>query len=287
MLWVTLSILTAISVAIRDVSVKFFKELQPLDIAAVELFWSLPALAIGSFLIPVPPLDATFWWNFFISIPLNVTAYILYLQSIKASPISLSVPFLSFTPLFMILTGFVALGETINLWGGLGIILIVLGSYILNLNKSKEGLFKPFSALFHEKGSWMMMIVAFLFAFAAVVGKKAMLHSSPLFFIYFFFLVFNITILIGLIVSRKINWHRLQHYKKKGIWLGSLLMIHISCHALAIVSATAVYMVAVKRSSILFSVLLSWIILKEGERKIRGMGTVFMFCGVLLITLLG
>lgn len=285
--WFILSILTALSVAIRDVSVKFFKDLQPLDVAAIELFWSLPALAVGFLLIPIPPLDTTFWWNFLISIPLNVAAYILYLHSIKASPISLSVPFLSFTPVFMIFTGFVTLGETINIWGGSGIVLIVLGSYILNLNKSKEGLFKPFTALIHEKGSWLMMIVAFLFAFAAVVGKKAMLHSSPLFFIYFFFFVFNITILVGLIITKKTSWHQLKRHRKRGIWLGSLLMIHISCHALAIAIATAVYMVAVKRSSILFSVLLSWIILKEGERKIRGVGTVCMFCGVLLISLLG
>jgi uncharacterized membrane protein len=45
--------------------------------------------------------------------------------------------------------------------------------------------------------------------------------------------------------------------------------------------------VAVKRSSILFSVLLSWLILKEKDIRYRGLGTLLMFAGMLLISLLG
>lgn len=287
MLWFALSLLTALSVGIRDVSVKFFQDLKPLDVAAIELFYSLPLLIVGCLIFPVPVLDQTFWWMFLVSLPINWLAYILYLYAIKLSPISLTVPFLSFTPAFMILTGFITLGETINLWGGIGIGMIVTGSYVLNLNKAKQGLIKPFTALLHEKGSWIMLIVAFIFSLAAVIGKKAILHSSPLFFSFFFFLLFNITILIWLFAANKTSWQQIFLKNKKGIWLGSLLVVHVSCHALAISMATAVYMIAVKRSSILISVFLSWIILKEAKMKSRGLGTLCMFAGVLLITLLG
>ena len=287
MLWFFLALLTALSVGVRDISIKAFKELQPLEVAAVELFWSLPPLAIGCFLVPIPELDQTFWWAFLLSIPLNVVPYILYLYAIKFSPISLSVPFLAFTPVFIILTEFVILGETITVWGGMGIFCITLGSYILNSDKIHRGLLQPFIALTKEKGSWLMLTVAFLYAFAAVVGKQAILHSSPLFFMYYFFLTFHIFILCGLFIKGKINWRLLHSHRGKGAWFAGLLMVHVSCHAMAIALATAAYMIAVKRISILISVLLSWIILKEGERWTRGLGTVCMFCGVLLITLLG
>jgi uncharacterized membrane protein len=46
-------------------------------------------------------------------------------------------------------------------------------------------------------------------------------------------------------------------------------------------------MVAVKRSSILFSVLLSWLILRETDIRYRGLGTLLMFVGMLFITVLG
>ena len=287
MIWFFLSLAAALSIAARDVSIKSYKDLQPREIAALELFWALPALIIGCIFVETPPLDQTFWWTFILSIPINIMAYVLYLNAIKISPISLSVPFLAFTPIFMILTGFWVLGETINLWGGFGTGLIVIGSYILHFKKNQLNFSAPFSAFIHEKGSWYMLIVAVLFAFAAVIGKKAILHSSPLFFSYSFFLVFNVLILMGLFVRGKNNWQKIIRNSPKGLWLGSLLMIHISFHGLAISISTAVYMVAVKRSSILFSVLLSWLILKERDIHYRGLGTLIMFVGMIFITLLG
>jgi drug/metabolite transporter (DMT)-like permease len=287
MIWFFLSLAAALSIAARDVSIKSYKDLQPREIAALELFWALPALIIGCVFVETPPLDQTFWWTFILSIPINIMAYVLYLNAIKISPISLSVPFLAFTPIFMILTGFWVLGETINLWGGFGTGLIVIGSYILHFKKNQLNFSAPFSAFIHEKGSWYMLIVAVLFAFAAVIGKKAILHSSPLFFSYSFFLVFNVLILMGLFVRGKNNWQKIIRNSPKGLWLGSLLMIHISFHGLAISISTAVYMIAVKRSSILFSVLLSWLILKERDIHYRGLGTLIMFVGMIFITLLG
>jgi drug/metabolite transporter (DMT)-like permease len=287
MIWFFLSLVTAVSVAARDVSIKTYKELQPEEIAILELFWALPAIIIGCIMVETPALDLTFWWAFIVSIPINILAYILYLYAIKLSPISLSVPFLAFTPPFMILTGFFILGETINLWGGFGICLIVLGGYLLHFKENQLNLLAPFSAFTHEKGSWFMLLVAFIYSFAAVLGKKAILHSSPLFFSYYFFLVMNVSILIGLGIGRKNNWQRIVQNSGRGIWLGILLMVHISFHAQAISISTAAYMVAVKRSSILFSVLLSWLVLKETNRRYRGLGTLVMFAGMLCIIFLG
>jgi len=287
MIWVFLSLTTAISIAARDVSIKTYTDLTPPEIAILELFWSLPFFLLGYLLIETPPLDQVFWWSFVLSIPINILAYVLYLYSIKISPISLTVPFLAFTPAFMILTGFFILSETINIWGGLGIGLITLGGYILHFKQKQKNLFAPFGAFINEKGSWLMLIVAILFAFAAVIGKKAILHSSALYFSYLFFLVFNCIILLGLLLGRSNDWRKIMRNSPRGMWLGSLLMIHISFHGLAIAISTAVYMVAVKRSSILFSVILSWFILKETDIRYRGIGTLLMFVGMLFITILG
>lgn len=287
MIWFYLSLAAAISIGARDVSIKTYQDLEPMEIAFLELFWALPPLVIGCFIIEIPTLDQTFWWSFLLSIPINMLAYVLYLKAIIFSPISLTIPFLAFTPVFMIVTGFLVLGETINFWGGFGIGLILAGSYILHYKKKQADIFAPFSAFLHEKGSWIMLIVAIIFAFAAVIGKKAMLHSSPLFFSYYFFLLFNLLMLSGILLRRRNNWQKIIRNSPRGIWLGSLLMAHISFHALAISISTAVYMVAVKRSSILFSVLLSWFILKESEIRYRGFGALLMFVGMLCITLLG
>ena len=288
MTWFFLSLLTALCVAVRDTSVKIFcRNLSLQEIAAFELFWSLPFLVIGCLFIKIPVLDQTFWWTFLLSLPINWLAYILYLQSLKLSPLSLTVPFLAFTPLFILLTGALVLDETVNSWGMTGVGLIVGGSYLLNFSDLKKGILEPFRSILREKGSLLMLGVAFIFSFAAVVGKKSMIHSSPLFFTFFFFLIFNITLLTGLFLFKQANWSTVMRNRKKGLLLGSLLTTHVACHGLAIMLTTAVYMIAVKRSSILFSIILSSLILKETNFASRSMGALLMFCGALFITLFG
>ncbi|MCD6389697.1 MAG: DMT family transporter [Desulfobulbaceae bacterium] len=288
MTWFFLSLVTALCVAVRDTSVKIFcRDLKLQKIAAFELFWSLPFLIIGCLFIEIPVLDQTFWWTFFLSLPINWLAYILYLYSLKLSPLSLTVPFLAFTPLFILLTGFFILDETVNSWGITGVWLIVGGSYLLNFSNLKKGLLEPFKSILREKGSLLMLGVAFIFSFAAVVGKKSMIHSSPLFFTFFFFLIFNITLLFGLFLFKQTSWSSIIKNSKKGLLLGSLLTTHVACHGLAIMLTNAVYMITVKRSSILFSIILSSFILKETNIRSRGLGALLMFCGAMLIGLFG
>lgn len=286
-LWLGLTLATAVAFGVRDVSIKLYDDLTPYDIAALELAWSLPFLAAGLALIPAPRLDAAFWWTIAMAMPVELAAYFLYLHAIKLSPLSLTAPFLAFTPLFIVVTGLIILGEHVTLWGGLGMALIVAGSYLLHFSREDLGIMHPWRALMREKGSRLMLLVALLFAFAATIGKRAILLSSPLFFGYAFTLIFGITVLPILAGSGKVRWRSLREHSGRGLWLTLLMLVQVSFHCLAISQITAAYMIAAKRSSILVSVFLSWLILKEGNMLSRGLATLLMFGGLLLITLLG
>ncbi|MEJ2688677.1 MAG: DMT family transporter [Deltaproteobacteria bacterium] len=287
--WYVYALLTAMAVAGRDIYVKAgCRELSVEEVAGVEMAWSLPVFAAGILLVPWPPLDATFWWMLFWSFPVNILAYFLYLYAIKVSPLTLTVPFLSFTPAFMIITGLLFLGEEINRWGGAGIACIVGGSYLLNIDTAKAGgLLGPLKALVRERGSWFMLLVAFLYAFGAVLGKKGILHSSPIFFGFSFFFGFSLLILLGLAISGRLRPRQLIDFKRQGLWLGGLLAVHVVCHNIAISLVTAAYMIAVKRCSILFSVLAGGFYLREANFGTRLAGAAMMFAGMLLIILGG
>ena len=114
-----------------------------------------------------------------------------------------------------------------------------------------------------------------------------MLHSSPLFFSFSFFIIFNITILLTLFITGTISGSTLTKNRRRGSLLGLLLTIHVACHGLAIAISNSAYMIAVKRSSILFTVILAIIIFREENPKWRGIGTALMFGGVMLISLKG
>lgn len=286
MLWFILTLIVAISVAVRDVLFRAnSKHLSASELAGLELLWALPPLIVGCLLTPVPELDTVFWWALLLSIPINGAAYFLYVYALTVSPVSLTVPFLAFTPAFMIITGRVMLGEVVSFWGAMGILFIVTGSYVLNIDKIKDGFWQPLLSFKHERGSWLMLLVAFIFSIAAVLGKKGMQHSSPLFFSFLFFVVFCITMLILLFMLGRLDLRQLLQRRRIGLVFGGLMTVHVAFHGVAIMLTTAAYMISVKRTSILFAVLLGWHFLKEEKIIARGSGVLLMFFGTLLIIL--
>jgi drug/metabolite transporter (DMT)-like permease len=286
--WFILALSTAVFVSTGDTLLKkYFGRFSPREMAVVQSLYSLPLALVAFLFVPVPELDATFWFLFAVLVPLDVTAFYLYMKAIRSSPLSLSIPFLSFTPVFMVFTGFLVLGEMPNRFGLGGILMVVAGSYILHVSKIKEGYLAPFKAIFGEQGSWVMVLVSLMFSVMAVLGKKAILHSSPIFFGFMFLISLDIVTLILFPFFGKIQWKGLFNMYVPGAWVGVMLFFHVLCHTLAIHMVEAVYMISVKRMSILFSVFLGWFILQETDIRHRFMGACLMFLGVLTITLFG
>ena len=59
------------------------------------------------------------------------------------------------------------------------------------------------------------------------------------------------------------------------------------CQMYALTVAIVPYVIAVKRMSAVFAVLLGWLVLREGQVRERLAGAVLMVLGVFLIALLG
>ena len=254
--------------------------------AVAASLYSLPFLLITFPFVPVPELDSTFWWIVCTVIPLDTLAFYLYMKAIKLSPLSLSVPFLSFTPVFMILTGFLVLQEVPSSGGIVGIGFVVVGSYALHAGEGKHGYLGPLRAIFKEPGSVLMLIVSVMFSLMAVLGKKGIQHSSPLFFGFFFLAALDLATLALFPLFGKINWKALLKMPAKGLLVGLMLYLHVVLHTVSISMVKAVYMISVKRLSILFSVGYGWLLFKESDIRDRMFGAILMFLGGVCITLL-
>ena len=288
MLWIILSITTALAVSTQDAWIKkYLSDLSAYHMTAFPLFYSLPMFLLTALFIPRPPLDAVFYISVLVALPLNSLATLLYMQAIRISPLSLTIPYLAFTPVFMLVTGFLVLNETVNYWGISGIALTCVGSYVLHLRPDRQGIIAPLQAMQKEKGSWLMLTVAFLFSLAAVVGKKGIMHSSPLFFIVAFFLLNNICLILLLVIVDKVRVSDLTRRPAKGIVAGLLLYLQAICHAYAISMVQAAYMISIKRLSILFSVLYGRLIFNESNIRSRILGACWMLAGAVLIVIFG
>jgi len=283
--WFFLSLLAAFSLATSDaLTKKFFSDQPPYAMGLIRLGYALPWLLISLFFIPLVAADMTFWLCILIGLPLEVFALYCYMKALKASPISLSVPFLAFTPGFIILTGWMLLGEKISAGGFWGIVLIIAGAYCLNISKAKYGILGPLRAIFTEPGSRLMLFVSFIYAFTSTIGKLAINHSNP----YFFGIIYNVafTALMFVFLPLAVKTGPRKDLTKKpfiGLILGIIVSVAIFSHVLAISMTNVAYMISLKRTSLLFGVIYGALLSKEEKIAERLTGAAIMITGVFLI----
>jgi len=286
--WTAFALLCALFTSVTDLLSKAL--LRHADEYIVG--WLKPTIAAPFFLIVLfsmsekPHLSADFWRTMAFLLPLELTAYILYLKALKSSPLSLTVPFLAFTPVFSLLTAFIMLRETVTIFGGIGIVSVAAGSYLLNLDLISKGPLEPVRAVFKEKGSRYMMIVAFIFSFTAVLGKIAMKFSSIHFFPAFYYVLLSV-VMLPLVLFRGMTGRSRFVFKRAdaGLYavLGCVFFFSVFAHFFAIAGTNVAYMISIKRLSLLLGVIYGGMIFKESKIGIRFAATALMVVGALLI----
>jgi drug/metabolite transporter (DMT)-like permease len=287
-LWLLLALGAALGAAGGDALVKrYFSDLSPYGMSLAVWLFPLPFLVPVAFFLSWPDLDRTFWLAVVAALPLEVVATLLYMRALKVCHLSLCIPFLAFTPVFLIFTGWLLLGEGLNRWGITGTLLIAVGSYILSLGGGHTGFWGPVKALARETGARLILLVAGIYAFTSALGKMAILHSQPAFFGVAYPLLFSGLMLTVYPLSNPRPGPALGARYRWGLIMGVFLAGSIFCHVYGMSLAPATYLIAVKRTSILFSVLLGGLWLKERPFLPRLLGAGLMCAGVLLIALRG
>jgi drug/metabolite transporter (DMT)-like permease len=184
--WISLTLLSAFFLATADtLSKRYLSHYRPGELVLVRFGVSGVLLLPLLLWQPWPALSPVFWGWIAIALPLELLAMWLYMQAIRSSPLSLTLPYLAFTPAFNTLTGYVVLGETITWSGFSGILLIVFGAWLLNVNPAQNGsglnILAPFRTITQERGSRLMLIVAAIYSLTSVTSKGALLHVTPAF----------------------------------------------------------------------------------------------------------
>ena len=182
--WLGLTLLSAFFLATADTLTKrYLAHYRPGELVLVRFGVSGALLLPWLLLQPWPQLSMAFWGWMALLLPLELLAMWLYMQAIRESPLSLTLPYLAFTPVFIALTGFVFLGESVTLAGFAGIMLVVCGAWLLNAGTINNGavlnVLAPFRAIVRERGSRLMLITAAIYSLTSVFGKGALLHVTP------------------------------------------------------------------------------------------------------------
>jgi len=289
MTWFFVTLACALSLAFADTFTKKYLT----DFTGISLL--LPRLAYpGLILLPfslyigMPDAPAVFWYYMLLLVPLEILAMWLYVLAIRDAPLHLTLPYLSFTPVLNIITGYLILDESIT-WGGItGIALIVIGAYILNqdaIKSSSRDFFAPITAIIKLRGSRRMLTVAIIYSFTSVLGKEAMQYTSPYTFGAFYCSLVGFCVLIGIILFRPIEFKKILQRSKAAMLVGVFMAMMVVTHFIAISMVEVAYMMAVKRTSLLFGILLGAWMFRDMNFRQHLPAVIIMLSGIFFILL--
>ncbi|MEM1367993.1 MAG: EamA family transporter [Cyanobacteria bacterium P01_H01_bin.15] len=286
MSWVVWALLTAVVDSSRDLLSK--RSLQTTDeylVAWSSMALSLPLLWSMLFFIEIPPLPKSFWWAVAGSGVINSCATLLYVKGINRGELSLTVPLITFTPLFLLVTSPLMVGEVPDFGHTLGIVLIVGGAYLLNLRQANGGIWAPLRALLQNRGSQMILLVALLWSVAANFDRLGISRSSPTVWAIASFSTISIPLTLALVIKSQGAWGQ---QLRSQFWLllaiGSLQGLMILFQMQALNLALVAQVVSIKRTSVLMTVLVGALVFKEFGLRERLLGAGLMVCGVALIS---
>ena len=239
-------------------------------------------LLFGAFqLAPVP----TFLIYLVLDVSLITIVMWLYFRALQISPLSMCVPFLAFTPVFLIPSTYVILGQKPEPIKLLGVFLIVAGSLAMHRQLFAIGWLAPVKAVLENKGSRYMLIVALIFSLTNPLDAK-LVKMSDVFtesFAYGIGLCISFYLLansqrgdLAAAARGNVTWIALA-----GLFDAVSLLFQLASYAYIPVVIT----VSIKRAGIVLSVLAGWLFFREREITDKVIAASVMFCGVLILYL--
>lgn len=125
--------------------------------------------------------SASYWPPGLGSTLINVGANLAFIEAVRRSPLSLTIPLLSLTPVFTTLLAIPMLGETPEGRQWIGIVAVVLGAFWLNLGRGEISIAEAWEGFLREPGSRLMVGVALAWSLAMPLDKMAVSAASPAF----------------------------------------------------------------------------------------------------------
>lgn len=155
------------------------EDVEPIPLVFLLTGLQVPLFAVWAAVEGQWSLGDGYWLPGLASVALNILANVWFVVAIKISPLSLTIPMLSFTPVFTTLLAVPMLGEEPGPYQALGIALVVVGAMALNLRPEKGGTVgSVVRTMVHERGPLLMLGVALCWSITPPLDKLAMAETG-------------------------------------------------------------------------------------------------------------
>ncbi len=262
-----------------------FKE-KVLGFTTVLAIFNLVLVIPFFFLINLSNLSYSGIGVLFIKSLLEAAAFFCIMASLKNLEISKTLPLLVLTPGLVAFFAFIFLGESLTNLESLGMIFLLIGTYVLEL-KEKEKIFLPAKSVMKAKGSKYILIALILMTIKSILDKTILSHFNvPV----NTFMAFQHLFLAVIFITAVLFLGRTKEFKspfKNSLFLIILIAIFTIGYRYtefqAIKVAPVALVLSLKRISVFFAVLIGGKIFKEKNLVKRVIATAIMILGSVLI----
>ena len=221
-----------------------------------------------------------FWPILLAGSSLNVAAYYFYVRAFRLSDASLVAPIVLVTPVFLLVTSPLMVGEHVSPVGAFGVIVSVFGSIFLALSEPGATRRLSLLAFLRDPGVHAMAITALLWSITANLDKLGVQASAPLLWIALLSIaIAGASIVMWLILPHQPLRLRSLRY---AFVAGATNAVGNASQMYALTVLFVPYVIAIKRMSALFTVIAGGVMLRENIRS-RLLAAAIMLIGATLV----
>jgi uncharacterized membrane protein len=220
----------------------------------------------------------------------NAITTVTSLKAVKYGDLSLVWPLSSLTIPFLIFTGFFINGELPNTYGMIGVLCIFIGTYFLWVSGNKKSLLDPLRNIMANTGARFMILTSIIWSITAPIDKLWIQAMWVIPWLLYFNIAISLCIFLYILLYKKniqlteiTSPSNLKKISITGFLSGAASFLQV----LAIKYTLVVYVISIKRSSGIFSVLLGALFFKEKDISTKLIATIIMVIGICFIALWG
>ena len=248
-------------------------------------------LAVLPFAGGAGSLDAAFWANMAICAVLAVVGNVLLVYALRSTDLSILGPINAYKAILSLVLGVFLIGEVPSLFGLAGVLLILMGSYVVVDRAPHQPRGDAFLRFFRERGVQLRFAALVFSATEAVFLKRAVLHSTPA-TAFVFWSILGLPVAaaaIALLLRGRVGWEmqRFRHHWLTYLWLAFTTGLMQLTTLLTFNKLQVGYSLALFQLSALISVFLGHRYFQERNIRRRLAGSAIMIAGAALIVILG
>lgn len=258
----------------------------------VSLISALVLFLFSFFVIGLPAIDSRFWFAVAITGILNFVALPIMLKAYELGEFSSVYSMILMTPVFLLGTSFLFLGELPSWPGFVGVIFTIIGLIVVTRSSHLD---HPANPLL-RKGNWLGIIVALIWSVSINFDKLAAQYSDPFFSPVIILAMMSLGYATYLLIKHQALIVRVDGPTSAAttiprlvivgaLLLGVAMALSNILHNAALLHGLASYTIAVKRLGVLFGVVWGWIFFKEKNIGKKVVGAALAVVGVIAIVL--